>query len=129
MNYVIFMHLFWLKFVGHASRRTNALALLTSSSDQLWLPLLSTDEDSARDEARRHIQVSLQGYSNAEVVVKLGGWATDYSKTVAQASLSALKRLILSDKNLPGFLFSHYHVRFFTPLSILGSFVDSLQVG
>lgn len=60
------------------------------------------DEDSARDEARRHIQEGLEGYSNAEVVVKLAGWDDNYSKTVAQASLSALKRLILSDKQLPG---------------------------
>ncbi|KAI5656354.1 hypothetical protein M9H77_25147 [Catharanthus roseus] len=69
----------------------------------IWLSQSeATDEDSARDEARRHIQEGLEGYSNAEVVVKLAGWDDNYSKTVAQASLSALKRLILSDKQLPG---------------------------
>ncbi|KAL3817908.1 hypothetical protein ACJIZ3_003813 [Penstemon smallii] len=60
------------------------------------------DEDSAKEEAKKHIQDGVQGYTNAEVVVKLGGWDVTYSKTVAQASLSALKRLILSDKDLPG---------------------------
>lgn len=65
----------------------------------------STDEDSARAEAKKNIQQGLQGYSNAEVVVKLGGWDASYSKAVAQASLSALRRLILSDKKLPGFPF------------------------
>lgn len=60
------------------------------------------DEDSAKEEARTNIQDGSQGYSNADVVVKLGGWDADYSKRVAQASLSALKRLILSDKKLPG---------------------------
>ncbi|KAJ7003680.1 hypothetical protein NC653_008784 [Populus alba x Populus x berolinensis] len=38
----------------------------------------------------------------ADVVVKLQGWDSDHAKSVAQASLSALKQLILSDKKLPG---------------------------
>lgn len=42
------------------------------------------------------------GYSNADAVVKLQGWDTDHTKSVAQASLSALKQLVLSDKKLPG---------------------------
>lgn len=50
------------------------------------------------------MQDDLQGYSNAEVVVKLAGWDPTYSKPVAQAALSALKQLILSDKNLTGTL-------------------------
>ncbi|KAL7166801.1 hypothetical protein ACSBR2_037471 [Camellia fascicularis] len=62
----------------------------------------ATDEDSAKEEARRSVQDGNQAYSNADVVVKLGGWDPDYAKSVAQASLSALKQLILSDKNLPG---------------------------
>ncbi|KAJ4949984.1 hypothetical protein NE237_026816 [Protea cynaroides] len=62
----------------------------------------STDEDSAKEEARKNIKEGSQAYSNADVVVKLGGWDPDYSKTVAQASFSALKLLILSDKKLPG---------------------------
>lgn len=62
----------------------------------------ATDEDSARDETRRNIQDGLQGYSNAEVIVKIGGWDATYSKIVAQSALSALKRLILADKKLPG---------------------------
>lgn len=36
------------------------------------------------------------------MVVKLGGWDPNYAKSVARASLSALKQLILSDKKLPG---------------------------
>ncbi|XP_073134031.1 probable inactive shikimate kinase like 2, chloroplastic isoform X3 [Henckelia pumila] len=72
----------------------------------VWLSLSEAiDEMSATEEARRHIRDGLQGYANAEVVVKLGGWDANYSKNVAQASLSALKRLILSDKNLPVSLF------------------------
>ncbi|XP_022860237.1 probable inactive shikimate kinase like 2, chloroplastic, partial [Olea europaea var. sylvestris] len=69
----------------------------------IWLSQSeATDEESAKEETRRHLQDGLQGYSNAEVVVKLGGWDANYFKAVAQASLSALKHLILSDKNLPG---------------------------
>ncbi|XP_031392822.1 probable inactive shikimate kinase like 2, chloroplastic [Punica granatum] len=62
----------------------------------------ATDEDSAKEEARRHIIDGSLGYSNADVVVKLQGWDSVHVKSVAQASLSALKRLILSDKDLPG---------------------------
>lgn len=69
----------------------------------IWLSKSeATDEESAKEEARRNFQNGLQGYSNAEVVVKLRGWDANYSKAVAQASLSALKHSILSDKNLPG---------------------------
>ncbi|KAI6707556.1 hypothetical protein NL676_010518 [Syzygium grande] len=57
-------------------------------------------EDSAKKEARRHIEDGSLGYANADVV-KLQGWDADYSKTVAQASLSALKRLVLSERKLP----------------------------
>ncbi|XP_030533608.1 probable inactive shikimate kinase like 2, chloroplastic isoform X1 [Rhodamnia argentea] len=59
------------------------------------------DEDSATKEVRRHIEDGSLGYANADVVVKLQGWDASYSKTVAQASLSALKRLVLSDRKLP----------------------------
>ncbi|PSS19308.1 Inactive shikimate kinase [Actinidia chinensis var. chinensis] len=62
----------------------------------------ATDEDSAKEEARRNVQDGSQAYSNADMVVKLGGWDPNYSKSVAQASLTALKQLILSDKKLPG---------------------------
>ncbi|KAM3397228.1 putative inactive shikimate kinase like 2, chloroplastic [Capsicum galapagoense] len=69
----------------------------------VWLSLSeATDEETAKEEAKRNMQDSGQGYSNAEVVVKLGGWDRNYSKAVAQAVLSALKRLILADKDLPG---------------------------
>ncbi|RVW49889.1 putative inactive shikimate kinase like 2, chloroplastic [Vitis vinifera] len=67
----------------------------------------SIDEESAKEEARRHIQEGSLGYSNADVVVKLHGWDADHAKTVAQASLSALKQLIMSDKKLPG---NHHHM-------------------
>ncbi|KAG5524258.1 hypothetical protein RHGRI_031060 [Rhododendron griersonianum] len=62
----------------------------------------NADEDSAKEEARRNVQDGSQAYTNADVVVKLGGWDPNYAKSVAQASLSALKQLILSDKKLPG---------------------------
>ncbi|XVE65336.1 hypothetical protein DITRI_Ditri07aG0172900 [Diplodiscus trichospermus] len=69
----------------------------------VWLSQTEAiDEDSAKEEARRHIQDSSIGYSNADVVVKLQGWDADHAESVAQASLSALKRLIISDKKLPG---------------------------
>ncbi|XP_039168732.1 probable inactive shikimate kinase like 2, chloroplastic [Eucalyptus grandis] len=68
----------------------------------VWLSTTeATDEDSAKQEARRHVEDGSLGYANADVVVKLQGWDADYSKTVAQASLSALKRLVLSDRKLP----------------------------
>lgn len=85
-----------------AARRANKWRHLYAGFS-IWLSQSeATDEDSARAEAKRNIQQGLQGYSNAEVVVKLGGWDASYSKAVAQASLTALKRLILSDKKLPG---------------------------
>jgi hypothetical protein len=62
----------------------------------------NADEDSAKEEARRHIQDSRLAYSKADVVVKLQGWDSDQTKSVAQASLRALKQLVLSDKKLPG---------------------------
>lgn len=69
----------------------------------LWFVL---DEAAAKEEARINIQNRSQGFTNADVVVKLGGsWDPDYSKSVAQATLSALKQLILSDKKLPGAYF------------------------
>ncbi|CAN4076296.1 unnamed protein product [Withania somnifera] len=69
----------------------------------VWISLSqATDEETAKEEAKRNMQDSGQGYSNAEVVVKLGGWDPNYSKAIGQAVLSALKRLILTDKDLPG---------------------------
>ncbi|KAE8703422.1 putative inactive shikimate kinase like 2 [Hibiscus syriacus] len=63
---------------------------------------LNAHEDSAKEEVRRHIEDGSVGYPNADVVVKLQVWDADHSNSVAQASLSDLKRLILSDKKLPG---------------------------
>lgn len=60
------------------------------------------DEASAKDEARRHVQSGQSGYSNADLVVKFAGWEPGCGQPIAQASLSALKQLILSDKQLPG---------------------------
>ncbi|XP_077234936.1 shikimate kinase like 2 [Tasmannia lanceolata] len=69
----------------------------------IWLSQSeATDEASAKEEARRHIQDGKQGYSNADVVVKLGGWDSEFAQAVAESCLSALKQLILSDKKLPG---------------------------
>ncbi|CAN8316430.1 unnamed protein product [Cochlearia groenlandica] len=62
----------------------------------------ATDEESAKEEARQNKQAREIGYSNADVVVKLQGWDPTHAKSVAQASLSALKQLIISDKALPG---------------------------
>ncbi|KDP35447.1 hypothetical protein JCGZ_10830 [Jatropha curcas] len=59
-------------------------------------------EDLAKAEVRKHIQDGSLAYTNADVVVKVQGWDADHAKSVAQASLSALKQLILSDKELPG---------------------------
>lgn len=68
------------------------------------------DEEAAKEEARINIQSRSQGFTNADVVVKLGGeWDNDYLKAVAQATLSALKQLILSDKKLPG---AYFHAQF-----------------
>ncbi|KAL6218762.1 hypothetical protein ACLB2K_011971 [Fragaria x ananassa] len=68
----------------------------------IWLSQTdATDEGSAKEEARSHIQDRV-AYSNADIVVKLQGWDSDHVKTVAQACLSALKQLVLSDKKLPG---------------------------
>ncbi|ERN15548.1 hypothetical protein AMTR_s00048p00123660 [Amborella trichopoda] len=60
------------------------------------------DEASAKDEALREKQEGSQAYSNADVVVKLGGWEPEHARLAAQACLSALKQLILTDKKLPG---------------------------
>ncbi|KAJ4847122.1 hypothetical protein Tsubulata_024597 [Turnera subulata] len=59
------------------------------------------DEDSAKEEAKRNVQDGSLGYSKADVVVKLQGWDAAHAKNVAQASLSVLKQLILSDRKLP----------------------------
>ncbi|KAK1261831.1 hypothetical protein QJS04_geneDACA008868 [Acorus gramineus] len=69
----------------------------------IWLSQCdTTDEASAKEEARRHIQDGNLAYSNADMVVKLGGWDPDHARTVAQTCLSALKQLILSDRTLTG---------------------------
>lgn len=62
----------------------------------------ATDEDSAKAEARKQVSDGSESYSNADVVVKFDSWDPCHAKTVAQASLSGLKQLILSDKKLPG---------------------------
>ncbi|GAB4857870.1 Probable inactive shikimate kinase like 2, chloroplastic, variant 2 [Ancistrocladus abbreviatus] len=69
----------------------------------IWLSQSkATDENSAKEEARRQVFDGNEAYAKADVVVKLGGWDATHAKPVAQASLSALKQLILSDKKLPG---------------------------
>lgn len=62
----------------------------------------AADEDSAKEEAKKQVNDGILAYSKADVVVKFGGWDANHAKDVAQASLSALKQLILSDKKLPG---------------------------
>ncbi|KAJ7943870.1 Shikimate kinase [Quillaja saponaria] len=69
----------------------------------VWLSQTEAlDEVSAKEEAHRHIKDGRRAYTTADVVVKLQGWDADHAKSVAQASLSALKQLIRSDKELPG---------------------------
>ncbi|CAA6667038.1 unnamed protein product [Spirodela intermedia] len=68
----------------------------------VWLSQTeASDEASAKDEARRHVQSGQWGYSNADLVIKFAGWEPGCGQPIAQASLSALKQLILSDKQLP----------------------------
>lgn len=68
----------------------------------VWLSQTEAiDEDSAKEEARKHVQDGRLAYSKADVVVKFPGWDADHAQSLAQASLSALKQLILSDKKLP----------------------------
>lgn len=68
------------------------------------------DEDSAKEEARRNIEDRRLAYSNADVVVKVQGWDAGNAQSVAQACLSALKQLILSDKKLPGIQSLYYRI-------------------
>lgn len=49
-------------------------------------------------------------YTNADVIVKIGGWDKDHTRDVAQGCLSALKQLTLSDKNLSGTMFHSLHI-------------------
>jgi hypothetical protein len=51
---------------------------------------------------RRRREDILLAYSKADVVVKLQGWDSDQTKSVAQASLRALKQLVLLHKKLLG---------------------------
>ncbi|XP_078442028.1 shikimate kinase like 2 [Wolffia australiana] len=68
----------------------------------VWLSQTEAgDEDSAKDEVRQEVQMGQSGYSNADLVVKFAGWEPGCAQDLAQASLSALKQLILSDKQLP----------------------------
>lgn len=62
----------------------------------------AADEVSAKEEARKQVYHGYESYSKADVVVKFDSWDACHAKAVAQASLSALKQLILSDKKLPG---------------------------
>ncbi|XP_074576107.1 putative inactive shikimate kinase like 2, chloroplastic [Curcuma longa] len=69
----------------------------------VWLSISEAqDEASAKEETRRHIHDGSLAYSNADVVMKLGGWDSDRARVVAQACLSALKQLTSSDKQLTG---------------------------
>jgi len=62
----------------------------------------ATDEASAKEEARKHIEDGSLAYTNAEVVLKVRGWESDGTQIIAQACLSALKQLLISDKKLTG---------------------------
>ncbi|CAN6486611.1 unnamed protein product [Victoria cruziana] len=68
----------------------------------VWLDLSETTENSAEEVARNVQNSDKHGYSNADVIVRLEQWDKTLSQIAAQACLSALKRLILSDKQLPG---------------------------
>lgn len=85
-----------------AARRTDKWRCLHAGFT-VWLSESeATDEASAKDEAQMNVQDGTLAYSNAEVVVKLGGWDDGGAQAAAQACLSALKQLILSDKQLTG---------------------------
>ncbi|XP_031501943.1 probable inactive shikimate kinase like 2, chloroplastic [Nymphaea colorata] len=68
----------------------------------VWLDLSEASEKSAEEVARNVQSSDKHGYSNADVIVRLEQWDSNLSQIAAQACLSALKRLILSDKQLPG---------------------------
>lgn len=86
---------------GAASRHDKWQHLYAGFS--VWLSKSeAADETSAKDEARRNVEEGNYAYSNADVVVKLSEWDKEHSTLVAQACLSALKQLILSDKQLTG---------------------------
>ncbi|KAI3900232.1 hypothetical protein MKW92_004134 [Papaver armeniacum] len=69
----------------------------------IWLSQSeAADEDSAKKEVQRDIKDGSTAYANAEVVVKIAEWEPNHAQAVAQACLSALKKLILSDKKLSG---------------------------
>ncbi|XP_021752825.1 probable inactive shikimate kinase like 2, chloroplastic isoform X2 [Chenopodium quinoa] len=83
---------------GRADKWRHLYAGLT-----VWLSQsAATDEYSAKEEAKKQVYEGSESYSKADVVVKFDSWDACYAKAVAQASLSALKQLILSDKKLPG---------------------------
>ncbi|KAK8945097.1 hypothetical protein KSP39_PZI008115 [Platanthera zijinensis] len=62
----------------------------------------AADEAGAREEARRNMEEGSLAYTKADVVVKLEGWDENHTQKVAQGCLSALKRLVLSEKKLTG---------------------------
>nr|XP_009389081.1 PREDICTED: probable inactive shikimate kinase like 2, chloroplastic [Musa acuminata subsp. malaccensis] len=87
----------------HGAARTHDKWRYLHAGFTVWLSISeAADEASAKEEARRHVQDGRLAYSNADIVMKLGGWEPDQSRVVAQACLSALKQLTLSDKQLTG---------------------------
>ncbi|WOK98675.1 putative inactive shikimate kinase like 2, chloroplastic [Canna indica] len=92
----------------------------------VWLSISeAAGEAAAKEEARRHIQDGSMAYTNAEIVLKLGGWDPNQAQVVAQACLSALKQLTLSDKQLTGMFISI--LSFVSKMFKLQSIWDLLQ--
>jgi hypothetical protein len=73
----------------------------------IYGPCLWADEASAEEEAVRAKQEGIRAYANAEVVVALSGWEDGAELPVAEGCLKALKRLLESEKDLPGTTFEN----------------------
>ncbi|XP_047050276.1 probable inactive shikimate kinase like 2, chloroplastic [Lolium rigidum] len=59
---------------------------------------VSHDQASANEEEPAEVlAVGLLAYAKADVVVKLGGWDSDYTRAVAQDCLIAMKQVHLVD--------------------------------
>ncbi|KAI3881644.1 hypothetical protein MKW92_018983 [Papaver armeniacum] len=66
----------------------------------IWLSQSeAADEDSAKKEVQRDIKDGSTAYANAEVVVKIAEWEPNHAQAVAQACLSALKKLIYQTRS------------------------------
>ncbi len=54
----------------------------------------------------------MEAYTQADVVVALGGWDENSAQPASEGSLRALKYLLEADKELPGMLVDLLHLPF-----------------